>query len=107
MVIGAKELGQGEVKAGVRLRPGSHLGAKARGRRLGTVNGHDEDPLAAALVDRIAVAVVKQHSVLDGDGGQLAGAYAQEGIAPRRVGIAQYPEGLPLPLRREQIRLAS
>ena len=45
---------------------------------------------------------MKQHSVLDGDGGQLAGADAQEGIAPRRVGIAQYPEGLPLPLRGKQ-----
>ena len=68
-------------KPASRLRAGVHRDAEAGAAGLAAVHRDDERALAPRLVVRIDVRALQEHAVLDGDGVQLAGAHAEEGVA--------------------------
>jgi hypothetical protein len=73
------ELGEGEVEASAGLGTGVHRCAKAGAAGLCAVGSDDEDAVTTGGVIGVAVGVVEEHAVLDGDGGEVAGADAEEG----------------------------
>ncbi len=79
------ELGQCDVEPVANLGTGSHRGAEA-GRRCGhAFDGHDErirPPRGVVGIDR---RTVLQDAVLDAEGGELAGAHAQERVGDLRA----------------------
>ena len=82
-----EHLGEREVVAGGRLRPGVHRDAEAGGGGLAAVDGDDERALAAALVVLVDVAALHEHAVLHRDRVQVAGAHADERVARGRGGV--------------------
>ena len=80
-VLVPEQFGQCEVVARLRLRAGLHRDAEAGAAGLAAIDRDDEVPFAPRAVMRIGIGVAHQHAVLDGDGGDLAGAHADEGEA--------------------------
>src|SRR5271165_218940 len=75
------QFGQREVKARLRLGPRLHRDAEARAARLAAVDGDEEGVAATACVGFVVEWALAEHAVLDGDGIELAGAHAEEGVA--------------------------
>ncbi len=85
----ADHLGQREVEARARLRPGPHRRAEAGAGGGAAVHGEHEGGLAARAVGRIDEGPAEEDAVLDEDGGELAGPHAHERVARggRRLGL--------------------
>ena len=81
-MLAVEDLGQREVVARVRLRPGAHRDAEAGAAGLEAVHGDDERVLAARRVVAVGVAAAEEHLVLDRDPVQLARAHADERERP-------------------------
>ena len=72
------ELGEHEVVPAARLGAGAHRGAEA-GRRCGAAVDRDDERIPApGAVVLVRVRPAEEHAVLDPQGGELAGADAQE-----------------------------
>ncbi len=77
------QFGQREVVAPAGARPGVERGAEAGGRRIAAVDRDQENVRPAGGVFGVHVAAALEHLVLHRDGGQLAGAHAEERGARR------------------------
>ena len=77
-MLAVEDLGQRQVVAGLRLRPGSHRGAEARAGRLEAVHRDDERVLAPSRVVAVGKAAAEEHAVLNHDPLQLAGPNADQ-----------------------------
>ena len=78
------DLGEDDVRARRHLRPGAHRSAEARRHGLRALNGDDEQVRAACGVVRIHRRATRQHPVVDGECGNVAGARADDGHWPCR-----------------------
>ncbi len=67
------------------LRAGAHRGAEAGAAGDGAVDRHDEGLAAPVGVVLVDVGTAAEHLVVDGEGREIAGPYAQEGHARRIV----------------------
>ena len=85
-MLAVQQLGQREVVARLGAGTGAHGDAEAGPARVGADDGDEEGVLAPGLVAHVRVGPVPQHPVVDGDGVQVAGADAEDGV--RRVAEA-------------------
>ena len=104
VVVVLDDLRQREIEAVAHPRSGLHRCAKTGGSRLRAIHGDHKYVPAPALVDRIRKPVFDQHPVLHLDGGQFTGAHSEEGVAGRRGGVVEDPEGR---RRRAALRTAA
>ena len=86
MSSSAQQLGQCQVESAGHLRARAHGDTEARPAGHGAVDRDNERVLPPRPVVGIDVAAADKHSVLDGDGLQLAGAHADEGEALLEAG---------------------
>src|SRR5262249_15415346 len=102
---------QREIKPEGRFRSRVHRNAETRAARLPAVDRHDETVFTPRLINGIGIPVAKQDSVLNRDGMQVTGAYADESVFRRLVIVvndvkALAPSfGAPQPLLRRMQKL--
>jgi hypothetical protein len=93
-----------EIHRRANLRPRSHRRAEARRHRVRTLHRRQKRAVAALRIDRVPVAIVEQHPVLNADRGQVARADSEECETALRPRVAvEDAEMTTLPFRCEEL----
>jgi hypothetical protein len=83
------DLGQGQIEALTRARPGLHGNTKARRRRLRAVDRHNKRGSAETIIMGIDKPILEEHPVLHTYGGQFTSSCSEKSVARRIAGVAE------------------